>query len=461
MSPAGDGSRAIGHDEALDLATAGLDAPLAPGDASALEAHLGTCPTCTVATASMRHDAERLSGLPRHDAPERIRQVVVTSVVAPGRPHRGWVTRSVLGGLGVLVAIAALLVASTAPVLPDLTSRPAAYVWKEEMPAASRAAGLALSALASDGGTVVALGAGPAGVGAWRSDGSAWQAVPAASFDGAQVAAAVSRPRGFVAVGYAVGPDGASEALSWTSSEGSWWTRSQPSPELERAAMADVVADGDGLLAVGLSSQPEEAAVWRSADGLTWTQAPWPSGGVGARMNSVARRGHAYVAVGQDAAGAAIWWSSDGQHFDRLPLAGADGTRLVDVTAGGPGFVAVGWTVDASQQQHAAVWTSADGLVWNVVDDAVDDQGVQLSGITVGMGRLTAVGRSPSGAVAYVSLDGRSWQALPAGPGFDGAAFQSVLVDKGRLLVAGAGAHGPGIWQLERPDTAGDSTSPW
>jgi hypothetical protein len=167
-------------------------------------------------------------------------------------------------------------------------------------------------------------------------------------------------------------------------------------------------------------------------------------------MNAVTHGGSTYVAVGQDAAGAAIWWSPDGGTFRRVALATAAGTRLLDVAAGGPGFVAVGWTVDSSQVQHAAVWTSADGLSWQVDPAASALDGVQLDEVTAWTGRLTAVGTAPAGAVAYVSLDGVSWQALPAGPGFSGAAFRAALVDRGGLLVAGRAPTGPSLWRLQR-----------
>ncbi|MGH2467722.1 MAG: zf-HC2 domain-containing protein [Candidatus Limnocylindrales bacterium] len=441
----------LGHEEALDLAAAALDGSIDAGAAAALDGHLAACPDCAAATTAMRRDAAALGDLPRHDAPERIRQVVVTSMVARSRSLRWWQQGIAAVSIATILVVGLLLVAAVPPSVPQASDAPRTYVWGEELPAPPVGSSLTLTALAGDGSTTVALGSGPAGTGAWRSLGSTWQAEPSAGFRGAQVAAAMGTAHGFVAVGYAVGADGASDAVSWTSADGTTWTRSPASPNLERTAMADVTAGPGGFLAVGLQSQPEAAAAWWSSDGLHWLADPAPEGAAGARVNALTRGGSTYVAVGQDAAGAAIWWSHDGETFRRLALAAAAGTRLLDVAAGGPGFVAVGWTVDASQVQHAAVWTSVDGLSWQVDPDESALPGVQLDEVTAWAGRLTAVGTAPAGAVAYVSLDGVSWQALPAGPGFSGAAFRAAIVDHGGLLVAGRGSSGPGLWRLQRP----------
>lgn len=440
----------LGHEEALDLAATALDGSIDAAAAAALDGHLAGCPECTAATTAMGRDAAALGGLPRHDAPERIRQVVVTSMLARSRSPRWWPQGIAAMSFAAVLVVGSLLAAAVPPSIPQASAAPPAYVWAEERPAPPVGSSLTLTALAGHGSTTVALGSGPDGTGAWRSLGSTWQAEPSSRFRGAQVGAAMATAHGFLAVGYAVGADGASDAVSWTSVDGATWTRSPASPTLERTAMSDVIAGPGGFLAVGLHSQPEAAAAWWSSDGLHWVADPLPEGAAGARMNAVTHGGSTYVAVGQDAAGAAIWWSPDGGTFRRVALATAAGTRLLDVAAGGPGFVAVGWTVDSSQVQHAAVWTSADGLSWQVDPAASALDSVQLDGVTAWTGRLTAVGTAPAGAVAYVSLDGVSWQALPAGPGFSGAAFRAALVDRGGLLVAGRASIGPSLWRLQR-----------
>ena len=439
------------HDAALDLAAASLDGAIDPSSTAELEEHLSACLRCRPAVEAMRRDASALSDFPRQDAPQRIRSVVVTSVGAGRRSPRWWADGAVVASLATLVVAGVLLLVTAHPgPLPDTVTQPA-YAWAQELPPGAGASSLTLTTVARHGGDVVALGSGPSGTRVWRSAGAAWIAVPATAFAGAQVAAATGTVSGFGAVGYVVGPDGASRAVSWSSPDGLTWHRSVPAPTLDRAAMTGVTAIGAEIVAVGLHSQPEAAAAWRSSDGLHWSAVPDLGGSSGARLNGLAHGSHGYVGVGQDAAGAAVWWSSDGADFERLQLAAADGTRLLAVVAGGPGFVAVGSAVDPSQTQQGAVWTSADGRSWQVDPSAAALQGVKLSGLTTDGIRLTAVGTTATGAVAFVSLDGLAWQALPAGPGFGGATFSSALDDGSRLIVAGGGRDGPGLWRLDRP----------
>jgi Putative zinc-finger len=450
----------LDHDEALDLAASQLDRELDADGATALTEHLAGCRSCASAVAAMHYDAHALAGMPRRDAPERIRHAVVTSAVEGSAPQ--WRAGRAAGAAAVsLLAVGvagAVLLAASGRTPNTVQLAPPAYAWSEEPLTSGSGSSVALTAMADRGGTVVAIGAGPAGSGAWRSvAGSSWASVPATAFWGARVTGAIGTPDGFVAVGFAVGPDGASRAVSWVSRDGTSWIRSPDSQPLSGAAMTDVVTAGGGLLAVGLRDQPESAAIWTSTDGLHWQSAPQPTGADGARVNSVTEGPRGLVAVGQDAAGAAVWTSTDGRTFTRqtLPVALSQGTRLMAITSGGPGYVAVGSTVDASQQQGGALWTSSDGRGWTSVADPTDVQGVDLVSVAAGGGRLIAVGAAPAGAVAFSSTDGLIWQALPAGPGFSGAVLRSVVLDGPDLLIVGSGKHGPESWRLSDPALPG------
>ena len=79
-------------------------------------------------------------------------------------------------------------------------------------------------------------------------------------------------------------------------------------------------------------------------------------------MWSVTVGGPGLVAVGYDQGreAAAVWTSSDGRGWERVPhdeavFGGDDGQAMGSVTAGGPGLVAVGHD---EGRQAAAVWTS-------------------------------------------------------------------------------------------------------
>jgi hypothetical protein len=101
---------------------------------------------------------------------------------------------------------------------------------------------------------------------------------------------------------------------------------------------------------------------------------------------------------------AALWRSTDGEHWDMV-LAPASGVRISAVTAGGPGFVAVG-----SDEQHSKAWTSADGRTWSVVDDPTDGP-QQLWKVAAVRDGLIAFGRSlqTDSMSIWTSPDGRAW----------------------------------------------------
>lgn len=117
------------------------------------------------------------------------------------------------------------------------------------------------------------------------------------------------------------------------------WQRVPPNEALAgpgEQRLDDVVTFGDELVAVGSSHRPDEpggdvdGAVWRSPDGIEWERGTEASAGLG----------------------------------------GPGDQRVLGVTAGGPGLVAVGSDGGSSS---AAIWRSSDGAAWNRVtaDEAV------------------------------------------------------------------------------------------
>ncbi len=244
---------------------------------------------------------------------------------------------------------------------------------------------------------------------------------------------------GLVAVGRNT-PD----AAVWTSVDGITWTR-VPHDEIVfgGATMWDVTFGGPGLVAVGWHGQefldPDvDAAIWTSADGVTWSRVRHDEEVFGgAWINSVTVGGPGLVAVGGSDGwftdgDAAVWTSVDGITWSRVPhdesvFGGEDSQVMHDVTVGGPGVVAVGrdggigpW--DNNPETNAAVWTSVDGITWSRVphDEAVFGTGGNPSmlGVTVGGPGLVAVGADlgpPALAETpvWTSVDGITWTRVP------------------------------------------------
>ena len=203
--------------------------------------------------------------------------------------------------------------------------------------------------------------------------------------------------------------------------------------------------------------------------GLAWTQvvdpdlASYPnmgqmhgviSGGPGA-IAWGARWGPAAANGGLPSLGPEIWTTANGLDWtpatverptDADPAAPGE---VLDVSAGGPGFVAIGTYYRVEYGYAILVWTSVDGRTWpRVPDQPAFDHG-RLNQVMPWNGQLLAVGCTLVTAVdcgedaVWSSADGRTWEkaalSLPAG-------IVSVgLVARGADRLWGVGADDSGI----------------
>ena len=274
--------------------------------------------------------------------------------------------------------------------------------------------------VAVDGSNLVAVGGHPSlGPAAWTStDGLEWSSASISGGADHSLEAVTAGGPGFVAVG------------GWqvlTSVEGRAWTVAT-CPECRGddafgGWQMDVAAGGPKLVMVGFATSTPDggAAVWTSADGLAWERVPHDGmvfGGPWVNMHAVTEGGPGFVAVGggplaqSDVEGeeppwvAWVWTSADGTTWQRVPhdgVAFSADTSMNDVISVGDTLVAVGGEHDGSfDDEHAAIWTSADGVVWNRAphDDAVFGYTAMNSVAVFGDG-LVAVG------------DGSAWIATP------------------------------------------------
>lgn len=394
------------------------------------------------------------------------------------------------------VAVVALLMAGCAGGEPNADSSAAGTGWgRIENESLGGLGAQGMSSIAVGGPGLVAVGTESSGDDAdgavWISlDGLTWERVPpdeealGGSGDQSMRSVTAGGP-GFVAVGSQT-RDLDSDAAVWVSADGLNWER-VPHDEAvfggsRRQAMNAVVAGGPGLVAVGYDEQDAgfddtgakatEAAVWVSADGLTWERVPYDEatfGGANSQvMNAVVAGGPGLVAVGYDNANpgwagldanAAVWTSPDGIAWTRVPDSAVFGDQrwqtMNAVTVGGPGLVAVGYDGPVDKY-NAAVWTSVDGSIWARVppDEAVfGGTGIQaMDAVTAWDGGLVAVGYDRAigsfEAAVWVSSDGSTWARVPRNPAVFGglgpqrmsgvAAGAAGLVAVGnRLAIAG------------------------
>ena len=264
-----------------------------------------------------------------------------------------------------------------------------------------------ISAVTAGGPGLVAVGGSTARGDAqvWLSaDGVSWERIDSDVFggqeedglrgDGNQVMTdVVSGPFGLVAVG--ADENG---AAVWLSNDGRSWSRVPHDEEVFGGvggpAMERVVVGGPGLVAIG--SGPEGSAgdgtgaVWVSADAITWTQVvddDFEVAGENISMTdltlwngllvAVGNRNSSTSSTGMDWLRPAVWLSSDGLSWERLPegavpmdpgdigdVAPGPGMVIKAVATSEGGLVAVGTGL---HEYQTAVWTSDNGRDWSLL----------------------------------------------------------------------------------------------
>jgi hypothetical protein len=178
----------------------------------------------------------------------------------------------------------------------------------------------------------------------------------------------------------------------WVSTDGNSWQRIEDDQLTGEspAEMSDVVACGPGLIAVGgtysLSTdgfrQDYRASIWVSTDGFDW------------------------------------------EHLADQAIAAPSRSAISAVAASIDGLVAVGWDQTPVTDQ-GAVWTSHDGLTWEMVTPIIDTENptvpVYLSGVVLNGDRLVVIGVEPRAplpphtayAGVWVSTNlGDTWQQV-------------------------------------------------
>lgn len=211
-------------------------------------------------------------------------------------------------------------------------------------------------------------------------------------------------------------------------------TEEPPTPEfvgdrtyVDWSGMATVTVGGPGLVAGGSGRTVEvgsiDAAVWTSRDGRGWQRVDDEAGVFGDAM------------------------SVNGVGSDQF---------ISDIVDGSLGVVAVGG--DGLMLDHdAAVWVSSDGLVWERLPhdaDVFGGEGDQFMHAVVQWdGRAVVVGESAGKAAAWVSNDGRQWMRAEVNDdsieaGIGPSVMEDVAVAAGRLVAVGSAGldSGPAVW---------------
>ena len=243
--------------------------------------------------------------------------------------------------------------------------------------------------------------------------------------------------------------------VSTSSADGLHWTagRALDIEGLGSAVWIAAVVEGPtGLLAVarssgGICGPSIVAALWTSADGLTWTRVQWPAGSAyPAGVYTIDAGSTGYIASGtlKDGAPPAVWLSGDGRSWHQVPL--PKPTSGVVVVDGATGF-AGGYVLAGAQRSDIgcgesestpslytpSLWWSADGKSWtrSKLAGALPAAAVWMTVNRISDHALMAVAQGDPQLV-WVSNDGRTWRLIASPSSMLG---DGILTDGQRGLV--------------------------
>ena len=243
---------------------------------------------------------------------------------------------------------------------------------------------------------------------------------------------------GFV-VALGVAPDGAFIAIPGgndraslsvlRSVDGETWSKVAVLPSSKNGWAHALATDGNVIVVTGGAGGA--ARIWRSFDGIHWTVVDEAGTNGLQAVDAIAANSVGFVATHAGATGVAPWiGSADGSTWQRAgSLTSTQDAAIVDVTASGTGFVAVGRTGDVDGP--AAAWVSSGGRSWEPATVA-GGAGVTLVSVAATGERLIAFGQGSDprrDPLEFASDDGgRSWAPVSGGsrPGSSWPPVQAV-----------------------------------
>ena len=154
----------------------------------------------------------------------------------------------------------------------------------------------------------------------------------------------------------------------WQSTNGGPWQLLVQNLEMQHGLVDDVFLAGDRLVVVGGAGEEDQATVWISPDGVTWTSTTDVAGMETVDSMAVGPAGFsAFGTIYDEAAYDVVLvsaTSSDGVQFTTATAPQLLGTGIDDLTAGLAGMAGVGYHLSNLFDQSAAALNSSDGVNW-------------------------------------------------------------------------------------------------
>jgi hypothetical protein len=227
-------------------------------------------------------------------------------------------------------------------------------------------------------------------------------------------AALTSQERRLVLIGSVIGND----TVFWYASEPSAWSVGDPKPVFDRGKSAVDVVPVEGRFIAAMDSSRativrdtfEGALLFASESGQTWSEI---ASFKNAEISSLAPYQGGAVAVGYDRSeeSAAVWVSANGVSWQEVPpTAALEQARMDVLVTGGVKLYALGRSLE---DDAVIAWASVDAISWErvpvsfgdvVIRDAVmTDSGIIAAGVDLEL----------DSAAFWTSPDGRTWQRVP------------------------------------------------
>ena len=279
--------------------------------------------------------------------------------------------------------------------------------------------------IAADDGRFVAIGAGDAGAAAWTSgDGTSWEEhdVPKQSIGFFNDSEVIAGMRTLARLGDTLYAFGATSTImdfvqgaGWRWTDGQAWEAIQSTSGFFAGEVIAVTASDTALVAstISFGGPRGTLSTWRWTSSSSWVQTSLSSD---LAVRALTWADGTFLSAGSSIEGArvSLWRSEDGLDWTEVeaPDGASDVCALAPMAAGG--FLAFGWEGD-----RIAAWTSTDGTAWAQSDVAPGDDPTDASGaappphgckvVAVTHGLVAGVTASDA-TLIWTSRDGAAWE---------------------------------------------------